>query len=210
MVQLLQLPSPRPSDALPTQRKLKRVGIVGLGKQALEDHLPAVQASDAADLVAVCDEDPGTTREQQYGLRVPGYTDVGDMLSREQLDLIVVCVPHNVGRRVIEAAAEHGVHVLKEKPFATTLGEAQRLAALCSKANIELIERRFNPIYTTFSQLADQIGTPFMIDARYTIHVDDPSDGWRGQVSDHGPAARRGQRLVRGRPVQRGPRHPRG
>lgn len=30
-------------------------------------------------------------------------------------------------------------------------------------------------------QLADQIGTPFIVDGQYTLYVDDPSDGWRGQ-----------------------------
>lgn len=189
MVQLLELPSPRPSIAAIERRTPKRVAIVGLGKQALEDHLPAVQASDAAQLVALCDENAEIAREQRYQLRVPAYTDVREMLRNEQLDLVVVCVPHCVGRDVIEAAAEHGVHVLKEKPFAMTLAEAGQLASLCGGAGIELmvtLQRRFNPIYTTFSQLADQIGTPFMVDAAYTLHVEDPSDGWRGQVSAAG------------------------
>jgi predicted dehydrogenase len=107
------------------------------------------------------------------------------MFRAEQLDLVVVCVPHDVGREVIEAAAEHRVHVLKEKPFATTLNEAKELSVICKDAGIQLmvtLQRRFNPIYTSFTQLADQIGAPFVIDARYTLHVEDPSDGWRGNA----------------------------
>ncbi|WP_429415675.1 Gfo/Idh/MocA family protein [Nocardia sp. GAS34] len=48
------------------------------------------------------------------------------------------------------------------------------------------LQRRFNPIYTSFTRLADQIGTPFAIDARYTLHVDDPSEGWRGSTATAG------------------------
>lgn len=166
-----------------------RAGVVGLGKQALEDHIPGLLASDAAELVALCDEDAEIVREQQYKLRVAGYTDFEEMFRAEQLDLVVVCVPHHVGRTVIEAAASHKIHVLKEKPFATTLGEAQDLVVRCEQAGVLLmvtLQRRFNPIYTSFTQLADQIGTPFMVDAAYTLHVGDPSEGWRGRTAQAG------------------------
>jgi predicted dehydrogenase len=111
------------------------------------------------------------------------------MFTAEQLDMVVICVPHYLGRDVVKEAAERKVHVLKEKPFATSLGEADELVGCCEQAGIELmvtLQRRFNPIYTSFTQLADQIGTPFMVDAAYTLHVADPSDGWRGQCAAAG------------------------
>ncbi|MFK0249722.1 Gfo/Idh/MocA family protein [Amycolatopsis azurea] len=174
------VPIPRPSQAR------LRAGVVGLGKQALEDHLPGLLAADDAELVAICDENAGVVDAQEDSLKVNGYRDIEAMLAEQQLDFVIVCVPHSAGRTVIEAAAANGVHVLKEKPFATSLPEAKELAALCQRSDVELmvtLQRRFNPIYTSFSQLADQIGTPFVIDAAYTLHVDDPSDGWRGQNS---------------------------
>ncbi|WP_280311296.1 Gfo/Idh/MocA family protein [Nocardia abscessus] len=166
-----------------------RAGVVGLGRQAVNDHLPALVASHRVDLVAVCDDDPTIVREQQAVWQVPGFTDYRELFNAVDLDFVVVCVPHDVGRPVIESAAENQVHVLKEKPFATTLTEASELAALCEQSGIVLmvtLQRRFNPIYTSFPQLADQIGTPFLIDARYTVHVDDPSEGWRGQTAKAG------------------------
>ena len=48
------------------------------------------------------------------------------------------------------------------------------------------LQRRFNPIYTSFLQLADQIGTPFVVDAQYTLHTPDPSEGWRGKTAKAG------------------------
>ena len=112
---------------------------------------------------------------------MPGYTDFREMLKAEHLDLVVVSVPHHVGRTVIETAAEHNVHVLKEKPFATSMDEARTLAEICAQTGIQLmvtLQRRFNPIYTSFIQLADQIGTPrLVVDAQYTLHIPDPSEG---------------------------------
>ncbi|WP_147131657.1 Gfo/Idh/MocA family protein [Nocardia ninae] len=170
-------------------RSVLRAGVVGLGRQAVDDHLPGLLASSTAELVAVCDENPGIVAEQRQRYQVSGYTDFREMLNVEQLDFVIVCVPHDVGRSVIEAAAEHRVHVLKEKPFATGLVEAVELADLCEQSGIQLmvtLQRRFNPIYGSFTQLADQIGTPFLVDARYTVYVEDPSDGWRGVTAKAG------------------------
>lgn len=166
----------------PSRARL-RCGVVGLGRQARQDHIPAVATSEFADLVAFCDIDDQITHEiaGQYG--VTGYRSYQEMISAESLDFVVVAVPHHAGGDVITVAAEHGVHILKEKPFAISLAEARKLQVLCADAGIELMvtmQRRFNPIYTTFHQLYDQIGEPFLIDARYTMQVD-PAAGWRGQ-----------------------------
>lgn len=166
-----------------------RAAVVGVGRQALEDHIPGLLACDGAELVAICDENPDVTREQQYRLRVPGYTDFREMFKAEQPDFAVVCVPHHAGREVIEAAAAQHIHVLKETPFAATMDEARELAEMCGEAGIELmvtLQRRFNPVYASFLQLADQIGTPFMADAQYTLHIPDPSEGWRGTAAKAG------------------------
>lgn len=166
-----------------------KAAVVGLGAQAREDHLPGLTASDAVELVAVCDENPDLVHELSYQLQVKGYVDYREMFASEHLDLVVVCVPHHVGRAVVEAAADHGVHVLKEKPFAVGIDEARELATICDRAGIQLmvtLQRRFNPIYTSFTQLADQIGTPIVVDAQYTLHIDDPSEGWRGSIAQAG------------------------
>ncbi|WP_326829617.1 Gfo/Idh/MocA family oxidoreductase [Streptosporangium sp. NBC_01810] len=172
------------------RRQVKlRAGVVGLGKQALDDHIPGLRSSDGAELVAICDENSEIVREHQYQLRVNGYTDFREMFRTEQLDMVIVTVPHHIGRTVIETAAEYRIHVLKEKPFATSMSEAQELAKQCEESGIQLmvtLQRRFNPIYTSFTQLADQIGTPFVVDAQYTLFIDDPSEGWRGLTAKAG------------------------
>ncbi|UAK32554.1 Gfo/Idh/MocA family oxidoreductase [Nocardia asteroides] len=89
-----------------------RAGVVGLGRQAINDHLPALVASPHVELAAVCDEDASVVRQQETLHHVPGFADYREMFEAEALDLVVVCVPHDVGRAVIESAAEHRVHVL--------------------------------------------------------------------------------------------------
>jgi len=62
--------------------------------------------------------------------------------------------------------------VFKEKPMAVSLAQAKELDALAKENNIQVmvaLQRRFNPIYSTFFQLIDKIGKVFYIEAKYTF-----------------------------------------
>jgi predicted dehydrogenase len=54
------------------------------------------------------------------------------------LDIVVVGLPHNRHVEATEAAAQQGVHVLMEKPIATTLEDGQRIVDLCAQAGVKL------------------------------------------------------------------------
>ncbi|AXG77068.1 Gfo/Idh/MocA family protein [Streptomyces paludis] len=167
----------------------RRAAVIGLGRQALEDHLPGLLSSGMAELVAICDSEPNVLRTEQDVLKVPGFTRAADLLDTVRPDFVIVAVPHHAGRAVIQDCAARGVHVMKEKPFATSLSEARDLAAICAAGRVELmvtLQRRFNPLYTSVPQLLDQIGTPFLIDGQYTFHTADPGGGWRGDVNRAG------------------------
>ncbi|WP_037913286.1 Gfo/Idh/MocA family protein [Actinacidiphila yeochonensis] len=167
----------------------RRAAVIGLGHQAVDDHLPGLLDSIRAELVAVCDSNPTTLRERQEQLQVAAFTLPSDLLDAVKPDFVIVAVPHHAGRAVIKECAKRGVHVLKEKPFATSLAEARELAQICQAGQIELmvtLQRRFNPIYTSVLGLLDQIGTPFLIDGQYTFHTDHPGAGWRGDIKQAG------------------------
>lgn len=130
---------------------LKQAAMIGLGGQALEDHMPGLANCQFARLSAVCDTEPGKAATQAELQGVPGYTDLCRLLEESRPDFAIVAVPHHAGRAVIEACAAAGVHVMKEKPFATDPSEAAELVSLSDKTGIELmvtVQRRFHPIYT--------------------------------------------------------------
>ncbi|MFE4492447.1 Gfo/Idh/MocA family protein [Streptomyces niveus] len=170
----------------------KKAAVIGLGHQALGDHLPGLADSQFAQLAAVCDTDPGRVTAQAQQHHVPGFTDIRTLLDQVRPDFAIIAVPHHVGREVIETCAAAGVHVMKEKPFATSPAEAADLVALCDKAGIELmvtVQRRFHPLYTAAVQLLEQIGQPYLVEGRYTFHCPDPAAGWRGRASLAGGGA---------------------
>ena len=164
--------------------KRLKSAIIGLGHQAIEDHIPGIKDSQFASLEAICDVNEKKLKEWKDKLGVPGFTDYGELFDSIDLDFIIAAVPHNEYRGIIEEAAKRHLHVLKEKPFARNLEEALYFKKLCDENDIELmvtLQRRFNPIYTTFFQLKDQIGEPFFVDMKYTLFVDKPHEGWRGK-----------------------------
>ncbi|MBW1603741.1 aminotransferase class I/II-fold pyridoxal phosphate-dependent enzyme [Streptomyces sp. JJ66] len=170
----------------------KKAAVIGLGHQALQDHLPGLADSQFAHLVAVCDTDADKVAALARQHDVPGFTDTRTLLDEVRPDFAIVAVPHHAGREVIAACAAGGVHVMKEKPFATGPAEAAALVALCDKAGIELmvtVQRRFHPVYTAAVQLLEQVGQPYLIEGRYTFHCSDPAAGWRGDASLAGGGA---------------------
>jgi predicted dehydrogenase len=80
MRQLLQ--EHRTLTASPATPRL-RAAVVGLGRQATDDHIPGLLASDGAVLAAVCDENPDLLRERREQYRVTGYTDFREMFAAE-------------------------------------------------------------------------------------------------------------------------------
>ncbi|SBV31553.1 L-arabinose 1-dehydrogenase [uncultured Sphingopyxis sp.] len=99
-----------------------RLGLVGIGKIARDQHLPAIHADDRYALVATA------SRHAQLD-GVPGHADIAAMIAGDhRLDAVSICTPP-VGRHAIAAAAiDAGLHVMLEKPPAATTTEISALA----------------------------------------------------------------------------------
>jgi predicted dehydrogenase len=104
-----------------------RLGLVGLGKIARDQHLPAIAATDGIDLVAIASRNAKADG-------VNNYPDLAAMLAREpELDAVVLCLPPQARYEVARTALAAGKHVFLEKPPGATVSEAQALAALASQ-----------------------------------------------------------------------------
>lgn len=169
--------------------KQLRAGVIGLGKQAQEDHLPALLESRKANLVAVCDVDESNRIKVSDEYSVASFDDYIEMFNAVEMDFVIVAAPHFVHIEIVREAAARGIHILKEKPCATNRQELLEIINLCKGSKIELmttLQRRFNPTYSSFFQLYEQIGTPFFLDVVYSTYVNKPNEGWRGQKSQAG------------------------
>lgn len=97
------------------------------------------QASDAYELVGLCDLDP--KRVAKVGDNYPWakqFTDVGTMLRETKPEIVSICTPVASHHKLVVAALEAGAHVLCEKPLAATVAEAEEIVGLAQKRERKL------------------------------------------------------------------------
>lgn len=118
-----------------------RGAVVGYGFIAERGHLPAYASlapeAPPLQIVAVadvCPERRARAREALPGVRV--YDDHLALLDREHehLDFVDITTPPSEHAQIAHAALDRGLHVLCEKPLATTLAEARALCAHARRA----------------------------------------------------------------------------
>jgi D-galactose 1-dehydrogenase len=113
---------------------MKRIelAIIGLGKIARDQHIPALSVSDEFELVAAASPE-GTLPD------VPTFPSIAELLeSTPEVDAVALCTPPQVRYETARYALERGRHVLLEKPPGVTLGEIQELAELALSQGVAL------------------------------------------------------------------------
>ncbi|RLF99187.1 MAG: gfo/Idh/MocA family oxidoreductase [Thaumarchaeota archaeon] len=103
-----------------------RVGIIGAGGIAnvharYYKELPNVELVGVTDII----REKATEFAKRWGISPESvFTDYRDMVDKLGLDAISVCTPHRYHAEPTIYALRHGVHVLVEKPMASTAKEA--------------------------------------------------------------------------------------
>jgi D-galactose 1-dehydrogenase len=94
-----------------------KLGIIGLGKIAQDQHLPVVAKNPDFELAAVV-----SSRDANHG--VPAFRTPDELFrSRIKLDAVSLCMPPEPRFAIARDALDHGLHVLMEKPPTPTVGE---------------------------------------------------------------------------------------
>ncbi|MGF7174976.1 Gfo/Idh/MocA family protein [Azospirillum doebereinerae] len=133
---------------------LPTLGLVGLGKIARDQHIPAIAATGLFHLAAVVSPDGAATDG------VPTFRSQAEMLAAlPGLDAVALCTPPAVRHGLAVEALRAGKHALIEKPPAATLSELHDLEAEAEAARRTLFtawHSRFNPaVEETRRRLAD-------------------------------------------------------
>jgi D-galactose 1-dehydrogenase len=161
-----------------------RLGIVGFGKIARDQHLPAILASSAFELVAVADPHvvaPG----------VRNYAGVAEMLAGEPgLEAVILCQPPQLRFAAARLALQAGRHVFLEKPPGTTLSEAEALAKMARDAGLTLFTAWHSQEASGVAQarqwLEDKALHSVRIDWKEDVRVWHPGQQWIWQPGGFG------------------------
>jgi predicted dehydrogenase len=117
------------------------VGIIGCG-QISELHCDAYEGRRDARVVAVSDKnrDAANVRAAQLGLSESAdvYTDYQELLSRDDVDIVEILVPHHLHSEMTIAALAANKHVSLQKPMTISLSEADQLVDLAAASSTQL------------------------------------------------------------------------
>lgn len=109
-----------------------QIGIVGLGKIARDQHLPALAASGDFTLAAIASRN--ATADD-----IPSYSEIGDMLAAHpELDAVSLCTPPQGRHALARVAIDAGMHVMLEKPPGATVSEVRALAEIAAARKVTL------------------------------------------------------------------------
>jgi myo-inositol 2-dehydrogenase / D-chiro-inositol 1-dehydrogenase len=106
-----------------------RYGLVGTGMMGVE-HIQNLAITPGAELVAIADP-VGTSlgwAKSALGEHAVGVTEFGDgaaLAASGLVDAVIVASPNYTHREVLEPLFDAGLHILCEKPLATTIDDAR-------------------------------------------------------------------------------------
>ena len=136
-------PSAPPPAPLPDAEKVG-FAIVGLGRLALKQLLPAFAETNKAKVTALVSGSPekAKTVARQYNIpesAIYSYDTMDRMAENPDIKVVYVVTPNGLHLRDVKAAAEAGKHVLCEKPLAASSDEARQMIAACQAARVKLM-----------------------------------------------------------------------
>jgi predicted dehydrogenase len=171
-----------------------RVGVVGTGLMA-RSNAQVLTAHPMASVTAVASRSMSSAQHFADDLGagpeaplVQAFDDVAAMLGTGVLDAIVVATPDHLHADVVVLAAQAGVHVLVEKPFTTSVADADRAVAAVRSAGVVamcLFNHRWVPAYAQAKDLMPSIGPTAVAYARKndTLYVPTQMIGWAADTT---------------------------
>jgi len=176
-----------------------RLAVVGCGAVVERCHAPALRRIKDVEVCALVDQNPRQLR--RVGRRQPGARlcrDLGELPS--DTDAALVAVPNALHAPVTVGLLRRGIHVLSEKPLATTVDAAAEMLRVASDARVVLLvghHKRFVSSVQAAKQLLDagrlgrlreisgSMGMPRAWQTRSGFHRD-PALAGRGVLMDNG------------------------
>ncbi|MEO1953047.1 Gfo/Idh/MocA family oxidoreductase [Thioclava sp.] len=153
-----------------------KLALVGIGKIALDQHVPAIAASSDWELAATVSRH-GTVEG------VPAYTQIEEMLSAHpEIEVVSLCLPPVPRFLAARAALEAGRHVMLEKPPGATLAEVHTLEAMASARGLTLFatwhSRMAHAVAAAKAWLADRKVQSGRITWREDVRKWHPGQDW--------------------------------
>lgn len=160
--------------------KIALVGVGGISGA----HIPAWEAMEDAELGAICDIRP--ERMEPYADK-RHYTDFDEMLDKENIDILDICLPTYLHADYAVKALERGIHVICEKPVSLKQEDAQRVYRTAREHHVKFMVAqvlRFWPDYIFLKDVVDSGKYGKLISGHMSRLGQIPHWSWDGWMLD--------------------------
>ena len=164
-----------------------RVALIGFGVAGSVFHAPLIQAAAGLSLEAIVTSQPGRRKQAQGTYPQARIFNNAEQLwsASSDFDVAVVAAPNRYHVQLGLAALDHGLHVVVDKPVATSIGPARRLAERaqeCQKMVSVFHNRRWDGDFLTIKSLLQEgtLGAVTRLESRFERWRPQPRPGaWR-------------------------------
>jgi predicted dehydrogenase len=115
-----------------------KIGIIGAGI-ICESHVRSIERMENVSLKAIADIVVEKALAFTEPLGANAYVDYKEMIEKEDLDAVIINLPHKLHREATLFAAEHGAHVLVEKPMAANSEDCKAMIKGAEENNVKLM-----------------------------------------------------------------------
>lgn len=165
-----------------------KVALIGLGSQTINDHLPSLLRRSDIIISEVCDISNNALRvfSQNYpnlSERANKYNNFAKM-PLQKIDFCILSLPHNEYFRILSNLVKREIPFIKEKPFARNKKEMEKILSLTGIEKYCFIcsQRRYSSLYKKAFEIKKQVGKPYLFNVVYKLKIQNPQQGWRGNV----------------------------
>ena len=127
----------------------RKIAIIGVGKIAVDQHIPVIEASEDFELAATV-----SSRGVSHG-ELPVFRTAAELYSAmPQVGLVSICTPPGVRHALVREALDAGKDVMMEKPPTTTISELDDLIAHAARLDRVL----FQTWHSQYNAAVDRTG----------------------------------------------------
>jgi predicted dehydrogenase len=118
-----------------------RWGILGAANIAVKSVIPAMQASENCEIIAIASRNTEKAKKVAADFNLPRYYgNYEDLLNDSEIEAVYIPLPNNLHLEWTIKAAEAGKHVLCEKPIGMNAAEVRKLIKVRDKTGVKIQE----------------------------------------------------------------------
>ncbi|MBQ8305167.1 MAG: Gfo/Idh/MocA family oxidoreductase [Blautia sp.] len=119
-------------------------------------HIETIRRLGKVRIVALCDANGAEEKAAQFGIEQV-FTDYREMIDSCDLDAVHICTPNFTHYEIAKYAIGHGVNFICEKPFTTTVEQAEELIALANEKGVKGAVNFHNRLYPVTNEMRQMI-----------------------------------------------------